>query len=474
MWTFCCAVAICTLVTFAQTVLVKVNENFIKDDKDCGEPLFLSPLIKAGKLEEARSKARVDGLPNAPQIESYSGYLTVNEEFNSNIFFWFFPSKVNDTYLMNKLMIYFNLIQNQNAPISLWLQGGPGASSLFGLFCEHGPYQNLDITRLTLRNYSWIESMSLIYFDNPVGTGFSFTSKDQGFATTEDDVARDLYSALQQFFTLFSKYRSNDFYLTGESYAGKYVPAIGELLHTKRNDSNVRLKGVAIGNGCTDPVSMADYSTYLYQISLLDKRQVEVAKKYEEILLNNIKNKQYVECALKLDEYLYLPKSFFSNVTGMTFYYNMLISEEPQDQRFYKTYVNLPTTRKALHVGNKPFNDDSEQVKEHLLADICQSSKSQLITLMENYKVLLYSGQLDISVPTSLTTDMIKTLNWKDAKSYFQSKKLIWKVDDQVAGYLKKYNQFYFLVVRNAGHILPYDQPKIGLEMISQFINDQL
>ena len=81
---------------------------------------------------------------------------------------------------------------------------------------------------------------------------------------------------------------------------------------------------------------------------------------------------------------------------------------------------------------------------------------------------------MDISVPTSLTTDMIKTLNWKDAKSYFQSKKLIWKVDDQVAGYLKKVKDFYFMIIRDAGHILPYDQPKAAFQMITQFVNDQL
>jgi len=68
--------------------------DLVKSNINCGEPLFLTPLIKAGAIEEARIKAKVVGLPNAPEVESYSGYLTVNEEFNSNMFFWFFPSKV--------------------------------------------------------------------------------------------------------------------------------------------------------------------------------------------------------------------------------------------------------------------------------------------------------------------------------------------------------------------------------------------
>lgn len=74
--------------------LVHFNNNLIQDSKDFNEPLFLTPLIKAGKIDEAKNKSKVIGLPNAPEVKSYSGYLTVNEKFNSNMFFWFFPSKV--------------------------------------------------------------------------------------------------------------------------------------------------------------------------------------------------------------------------------------------------------------------------------------------------------------------------------------------------------------------------------------------
>lgn len=61
----------------------------------------------------------------------------------------------------------------------------------------------------------------MLYIDNPVGTGFSFTKSDEGYVTNEAEVGRDLFEALQQFFTLFSEYADNDFYITGESYAGE-------------------------------------------------------------------------------------------------------------------------------------------------------------------------------------------------------------------------------------------------------------
>lgn len=60
------------------------------------QPLFLTPYIEAGKLKEGRELSEVRGLPG-PQIKSFSGYLTVNKTYNSNLFFWFFPALVGVT-----------------------------------------------------------------------------------------------------------------------------------------------------------------------------------------------------------------------------------------------------------------------------------------------------------------------------------------------------------------------------------------
>ena len=60
--------------------------------EDVGKPLFLTPFLQNDEIEMAKNYSRVRGLPGAENLESYSGYLTVNEEFNSNLFFWFFPS----------------------------------------------------------------------------------------------------------------------------------------------------------------------------------------------------------------------------------------------------------------------------------------------------------------------------------------------------------------------------------------------
>jgi vitellogenic carboxypeptidase-like protein len=73
-------------------VYPKIKQICIKDEP--GEPLFLTPLIEAGKIEEAQKSARVGPLKGAENVTSFSGYLTVNKKFDSNLFFWFFPAEV--------------------------------------------------------------------------------------------------------------------------------------------------------------------------------------------------------------------------------------------------------------------------------------------------------------------------------------------------------------------------------------------
>jgi len=173
------------------------------------------------------------------------------------MFFWFFPA------------------QNGNkpdTPVMLWLQGGPGASSLFALFTEIGPIYIDANENIQLRSVTWNTNYHLLFIDNPVGTGYSFTSNDQGYARTQDDVARDLYSALTQFFQIYTDYATSPFYVTGESYAGKYVPTIGYKIHVENQNPQVKIKinlaGLIMGNGWTDPYRQYIYGPLLYQVLL--------------------------------------------------------------------------------------------------------------------------------------------------------------------------------------------------------------
>lgn len=76
------------------------------------EPLFLTPYIEQGKLDEARNLSLVRNLPglsSSESVKSYSGYLTVNKKYNSNIFFWLFPPMVNNCLSLTMLISCLNV-----------------------------------------------------------------------------------------------------------------------------------------------------------------------------------------------------------------------------------------------------------------------------------------------------------------------------------------------------------------------------
>ena len=146
---------------------------------------------------------------------------------------------------------------------------------MFGLFEIHGPisavFENGTKSGPTvgrINPHSWNKRANMIYIDNPVGAGYSFASTD-GLPSSQVDVADDLYTFLQQFFTLFPEYRTNAFYAFGESYAGKWVPTICKRIHDMNqiSDLKINLVGFGIGNGWIAPEHQAIYSNFLYQVS---------------------------------------------------------------------------------------------------------------------------------------------------------------------------------------------------------------
>lgn len=258
-----------TFYIAADTVIFPKYYAYIKTfetDGDPGEPLILTPLLKQNRISQAQAASKVNG-PEFLNVTSYSGYFTVSEPFNSNLFFWFFPA----------------MEDPDNAPLLLWLQGGPGASSLYGLFEENGPFEVVSDSELSLRKETWSRSHNLLYFDNPVGTGLSFT--DGGYADNQTKVGQDLYKGLQQFFTLFPKLQNNEFYISGESYAGKYIPAISHEILQKNPTAvlKINLKGVAIGNGLTDPEHQLLFGNRLYELGLIDAHVLKIFEEKEKL-----------------------------------------------------------------------------------------------------------------------------------------------------------------------------------------------
>lgn len=436
------------------------------EDSVVGETLYLTPLIKAGVLEHAKSRSKVGRIGADNEVPSYAGYITVNPEFNSNLFFWFVPSLTNP----------------KHAPVVLWLQGGPGTSSLMGFFVEHGPYcMSKDGQKVMFRKRTWARRYSMLYVDQPVGTGYSFTDSESGYARNMTDVGRDMLEFLQQFFTLFGELAQNEFYVTGESYAGKYVPTVGAVLHQNAATMRVKInfRGIAIGNGFTDPINMLGFGELLYSFGLVDRISADYMMRVADQAADCIRAGLMLDAMVLMDRLFFgvvHENTFFENVTGMHYYYNLLHEAMPGDNVAYKTFVQRPELRRAVHVGNKTYHVSRRIVSSHMAEDLLRSAKPQFTVVVEaGYKVLVYSGNLDLAMATTQTENYLSQVSWSHAARWNREPRTIWRSRDgrHLYGYKKTVENLSFVAVRNGGHLLPFDLPKVAYELITAFIENK-
>jgi vitellogenic carboxypeptidase-like protein len=279
---------------------------------DAGEPLYLTPYIESGRIEEGRSAAAVKALPGAGAAHGgFSGFLTVNATTSSNSFFWYFPP----------------LNGNASSPTLLWLQGGPGSSSLFGLFYEIGPYFVTSDLNLVSNPNSWNKDHGLLFLDNPVNTGFSFSPSDDGYARSSDDYSSTLYEAIRQFYILFPELQNNPFIITGESYAGKYIPAMALRIAQKNSAGSVPkvpLVGIAVGDGLVDPLNMvAGYPDLIFQFGLADSAQKVVLESYSANFASAVESGDYLEAYRQFDLMINgdtLGPSYYTNITQIGYF----------------------------------------------------------------------------------------------------------------------------------------------------------
>ncbi|CAG9767344.1 unnamed protein product [Ceutorhynchus assimilis] len=419
--------------------------------QDVGEPLILTPYLEANKIQEAREAAQVN-LEAFKNVSSYSGFLTVDKEKNGNLFFWFFKSENN----------------YEEDPVLVWLQGGPGGTSLYGLFVEIGPFGVANGTVVS-RDFSWHKTHSVLYIDNPVGTGFSFTDGD--YVTDQNQVGDHLYKFLTQFFTMFPEIQKNEFYVSGESYAGKYLPAIGHFIHKNNPTASVKinLKGLLICNGLSDPRHQSNYAALLYQLGLIDKNAADQYENYQSLLFQSIDMGIYEFANECLDQ---LIGTLFDKYTALRNIYNFAsdVDDSPTE---WQDFVQTAEIRKALHVGNQTFNYQSDPVYESLSNDKPKSVAPWVSELLSHYRILVFNGQLDIIVAYSLTAEYLQNLNFSSSAEYAKAEREIWTVSNRVAGYVKNAGNLTEVMVRDAGHMVPKDQPEAAYDLVYKFIRGQ-
>eukprot|EP01065_Artemidia_motanka_P001370 TRINITY_DN10621_c0_g4_i2.p2 TRINITY_DN10621_c0_g4~~TRINITY_DN10621_c0_g4_i2.p2 ORF type:complete len:478 (+),score=125.62 TRINITY_DN10621_c0_g4_i2:1124-2557(+) len=176
----------------------------------------------------------------------YSGYLKVPGPF------------VHTDY--DELQIHYQLDcsqRSQGDPVVVWHQGGPGASSVYGLYGEMGYFQASE-RGLWVNEHAWNNVANMLYLESPAGSGlpigFSTCSKGnetQSVCSWDDTSQGEAYvHTLAAFFKAFPEFKDNDMFLAGESYAGQFIPNIAHYALTNPSMQMRNLKGIALGNAC--------------------------------------------------------------------------------------------------------------------------------------------------------------------------------------------------------------------------------
>merc|ERR1711934_812086 len=198
--------------------------------------MLLCVAILFGAAVGSPSADQVASLPGygAPPSRHFSGFLSVGSK---NMHYYFVESERSPS----------------TDPVVLWLNGGPGCSSLDGLFYEQGPLLvSPDGETLVKNNNSWATIANMLYLEAPCGVGFSYSRNKSDYRNDDVGTAKDNLAALKEFFRSFPEFKPNEFYVSGESYAGVYVPTLSQQIFESASTNQINMKGFLVGNGCFD------------------------------------------------------------------------------------------------------------------------------------------------------------------------------------------------------------------------------
>ncbi|XP_062111097.1 serine carboxypeptidase-like 50 [Humulus lupulus] len=406
-------------------------------------------------------------LPNEA-LPTKSGYLPINPNSDSAIFYLYYEAHKPISTL-------------SQTPLLIWLQGGPGCSSMLGNFLELGPWRvNFhksphEPLALEPNPGSWNRIFGLLFLDNPIGTGFSIASKPEEIPRDQNKVAEHLFAAITSFFESNPSFKSRPLYITGESYAGKYVPAIGSYILKKNAEfpspNRINLAGVAIGNGMTDPAAqvgvLADMAYFTGFVN--EKQKMKLAKlQSEAVALTEAGNWSAAADARSR------ALNSFQKMTGLATLYDFT-KREPYKTNLVEELLRNDDVKRALGVKRRVvFEGCNFLVSKAMHEDMMKSAKHMVESLVKESRVLLYQGHLDLRALGVVPTEAwVRSLNWEGIEGFLSAEKEVWTVNGEVAGYVQRWGSLTNAVVLGAGHMVPTDQALNSLSMIEDWVLEQ-
>jgi len=364
------------------------------------------------------------------------------------------------------------------------------------LLHENGPCKTTKDGKSTVVNpYSWNTRANVMWVDQPPGTGFSKGTWD----SNEDTVAEDMYQFLQALFQAMPQYNKK-FFITGESYAGHFIPAITSRIfkanqQTGNGDVKIELKGMGIGNGLTNV--QEQYKWYpdmmckggghappaINNSAVCAGLHAAVPACEAAITGCNSKIPGVDDAAcLAAMELCNLAFQIPYKVTGLN-PYDMRIKCEKQplcyDMDNDVNYLNHPDVQKQLGVNMK-FQSCNMVMHTLFTVDFMRNYHQLIPPMLEaGLDVLIYAGDQDFICNWLGNSKWTQALEWahKDEfnaatlKPFVVTGKEVGAKDGKEVGELRSAKNFHFLRMYQAGHMVPLDQPEAALGMLNAFLD---
>ena len=495
------------------------------------------------------------GLDNAPPTKWYSGYLRYrlpcldNRLINTH---YVYIEKANDdddhhihggdpdasttSTTASKLRRTAETTKVDESPLIFWSNGGPGASSLFGLLTELGPfllnddslqteeYEQTGVPTLLENKSSWNKLGSLLIFDAPAPVGFSYCDDNpEGDGLScggwdDEDSAWNNYHALMAFFGKFPELKTKQLFLTGESYAGVYVPSLARkiLQHNKgeipgaakaggqNNSFHIPIKGFAVGDACVGTHINCGVQAPIFQLMFFGghgqislKTMGAVRKTCTDEELHTPGGTLSEECDKILKKALDSAGGFYeySLYDDCTYRNGLMSRKRPYRSTarhvdieargalndytcgggdVMEEYVRHPLVREALHVNpaSNFFDGDNLVGFNYTLSETNLMPFYREVVVgkyaSEGVRVLVYNGDTDPSINSFVAQNWTMQLGLREEEEWKP-----WTIDAcrRMGGFVNRYEgSFDFLTVRGAGHMVPTYKPEAAFAFLKSWI----
>ncbi|KJA29785.1 hypothetical protein HYPSUDRAFT_31784 [Hypholoma sublateritium FD-334 SS-4] len=387
--------------------------------------------------------------------------------------------------------IYFFMVKNRRVAdkerIIFWFNGGPGCSSFDGAMMEVGPWRwdGKSEHDFYVKSGGWEEYTTMVFVDQPVGTGFSYTSSDK-YVHTMEEAQVQIIQFLKNFYEVFPEYKNVDTYLAGESFAGQWIPYYADAI--LNSSLNIPLRGAAIGNGWMD--SKVQYPAYLDYVTKtgLFVENTSDWKKIKQLTDSCVADIQKLTsnpmvidgCQNVLQSIMNIKSRTVNDQKMCINIYDIRLEDTapacgmnwPPEMPQIKDFLGRHEVVNALHAAAHPGNwvECRPTVHSAFQERQLESAITVLPRVLSKIPIMIFAGDQDLICNYIGLENMIKGLTWNGETGLGTVQTQSWAVNAIPAGTWVASRNLTYVKIFNASHMVPYDVPHVAHDMMLRFM----